>query len=405
MINANDLWKKRSIQYTREVSRYLKYILNGHLLIVLVFLAGGAAYNYNLWLEELPENFPYALIIGVVLAFILTNSNVVTLLKEPDLVFLLPIEKKLSPYFQKAFFFSWILQSYLLLLLFAIIAPLYFKATGNGFSVLVIFFAAVLIVKVWNLLVAWYVHFYNERWARNTDFGVRLFLNFMLCYFLFSGANIFFVITTVAIMVFLLAYFQKTTATKGLKWDVLIDIEARRMMTFYRLANLFTDVPMLKERVKRRKWLDWVTKSLAFSKENTFQYLYLRTFLRSSDYFGLYLRLTIIGGLILALTDMEYGKVIVGLLFLYLTGYQLMTLWRHHHLKIWVDLYPVQESSKIHSFLRLMLSILMLQVFLLALCMVISAQFIIAILFFVLGGVFTYLFVFYYVKGKTIKLK
>ena len=42
----------------------------------------------------------------------------------------------------------------------------------------------------------------------------------------------------------------------GLKWDLLIAQEEKRMASFYRLANLFTDVPKLKDTVKRRKWLD-----------------------------------------------------------------------------------------------------------------------------------------------------
>ncbi len=93
MIDIKELWSKRQAQHFKEINRYLRYMLNDHLLIALLFLGGGGAYYYNYWLQDVPKDFPYAIIIGLVLGIILTGSRVQTLLKEADLVFLLPIEK------------------------------------------------------------------------------------------------------------------------------------------------------------------------------------------------------------------------------------------------------------------------------------------------------------------------
>ncbi|PAF11597.1 hypothetical protein CHH61_26455, partial [Shouchella clausii] len=65
-------------------------------------------------------------------------------------------------------------------------------------------------------------------------------------------------------------FFTMKSRDKGLKWEYLIDQEERRMTSFYRLANMFTDVPKLKDRVKRRKWLDWLLSGIPFKQDATF---------------------------------------------------------------------------------------------------------------------------------------
>ncbi|MBL3233683.1 ABC transporter permease, partial [Klebsiella pneumoniae] len=48
----------------------------------------------------------------------------------------------------------------------------------------------------------------------------------------------------------------------------------------------------------------------------------------------------------------------VSLIFLYLIGYQLLTLWKHPRMKIWIDLYPVGGEEKKKDFLTLLNAIL-----------------------------------------------
>ncbi|WP_449539313.1 ABC transporter permease [Ferdinandcohnia sp. Marseille-Q9671] len=404
MIDIKELWDKRQVQHFKEISRYLRYMLNDHLLIALLFLGGGGAYYYNYWLQNVPTGFPYAILIGIVLGVILTGSRIQTLVKEADLVFLLPIEKKLSTYFQKAFWYSLFSQLYLLLIVFAIAAPLYLAVTNKTFSSLLGILVIVLLVKAWNLLITWFTQHYTESSTYYVDICIRLLLNCILMYLLFSGASILFIGSVVAIMVGLLLYFHKATESKGLKWNTLIELESKRMLTFYRIANLFTDVPKLKERVKKRPWLNWVTNFISYSKKNTFQYLYMRTFLRTSDYLGLYVRLTIIGGLVLYFVPFQYGKAFIMILFLYLTGYQLITLWRHHNLKIWVRLYPVNESTKLASYLLLLFQLLFIQCVLFTLVLLVTIEITVSLILLLLGLVFAYLFVFMYAKAKVKKL-
>ena len=98
----------------------------------------------------------------------------------------------------------------------------------------------------------------------------------------------------------------------GLKWDLLISQEEKRMASFYRLANMFTDVPKLKDTVKRRKWLDIFINRIAFSRDKTYLYLFSRAFLRSSDYLGLFIRLTVIGALAIYFISFGLGQILLG---------------------------------------------------------------------------------------------
>src|SRR5690606_21815535 len=131
------------------------------------------------------------------------------------------------------------------------------------------------------------------------------------------------------IFAFYVVYFWMGIKGKGLPWERLIDNEKQRMGRFYRIANLFTDVPHLQNEVKRRKILDVLIKGIPFQTKETYMFLYSRAFLRSGDYFGMFLRLTIIGGLLLWWLEGFYFALFATLLFLYLTGYQLLSLWKH----------------------------------------------------------------------------
>ena len=64
------------------------------------------------------------------------------------------------------------------------------------------------------------------------------------------------------------------------------------MMRFYRFANYFTDVPHIRGMTKRRKWLRFFYKLAPYEQKHTQLYLVVRTFIRTNDYFYLWVRLT-----------------------------------------------------------------------------------------------------------------
>lgn len=357
-MNSTALWKERFRHFLKEVRTYSKYVFNDHLKFIFVFIIGAGAYYYQQWLQTLTPSFPTALVMAVLLGLVLTAGSIQTLLKEADLVYLLPVEEKLKPYFTKAFLFTFMIQLYIIAIVAAALAPLYFqqmKQTGAGYIWIVLAFV---IVKAWNLFVAWEKSFLTDQNIQRADWFIRFILNGLFVYFLVERTSVLVISGIVLLMVLYLAIMHQMVKGKPLNWEYLISEEGKKMMLLYRIANMFVDVPALKERVSRRKWLDFILSIIG--EKRTYLYLYTRTFLRSGNYFGLYVRLLALGGVILYFIPFLYGRLIVSFIFLYLIGYQLLTLWKHHRMKIWLDLYPVKVDEKKKDFLTLLNAILII---------------------------------------------
>ena len=361
-MNSLELWKERFALFVTELQKYLRYIFNGHLLFVLIIGIGGLAYYYSEWVKTLDESFPAAIILALIIAFPLTKSPVYSLLKEPDMFFLLPVEKKMEPYFRKAIRTSFVFQGYILLMLLAAGMPLYAAVEKGAFSDFIIIFLFILAAKYLNLTAKWNVDRFQEPSARLTDRFVRLCLNFVLLYFLFSNGQLLFAAVVLLILAALTFYYKKAAAEKLLKWEYVIETENKRMHSFYRFANMFTDVPKLKERISRRKWLDPILSLVPYSHSNTYRFLFIRTFLRSGDYLGLFIRLTVIGAVVIVSLDTLIPQMIGAGLFVYMTGFQLIMIRKHHESLIWHDLYPVAKERKNKDVQFLLLVILGLQV-------------------------------------------
>jgi ABC-2 type transport system permease protein len=370
MNDVNGLWKQRVEQYMADTRKYLKYMLNDHLKIVLIFILGGAAYYYQQWLETLSPSFPAALLMALLIGIVLTAGGIRTFFKQADVVYLLPLEQRLSPYLVKSFFFSLTSQVYILLMTVAALSPLYVKVTGETYGAVLTLFMLFLIIKTANAFMSWHMTYFEDRFARVMDFTVRFGLNAAFAYFLFVRASFIFPLA-VAVLISGLAYYYYTlTKKKPLKWEHLIDLEAKRMQFFYRMANLFTDVPDVKEKAARRAYMDGLLKRISFAQRSSYTYLYSRTFLRAGDYFGLTVRLTVIGGFILWNAPLEYGKIVVTVVVIYLTGIQLIPLWKHHEYKLWTTLYPIGHAQREKAFLNLLQRVLSVQTVLLSMLIV-----------------------------------
>ncbi|MED3563492.1 ABC transporter permease [Bacillus xiapuensis] len=400
MFDEKKLWKDRFGRRLKDLGSYLRYIFNGHLVIVLLFLIGSAAFYYQKWLETLSEGFPAELIIAFLIGLFLTYSPVYNFLLEADRVFLIPLETRLRDYFLRSGIVSLVFQGYILLMVLALLMPMYARVSSNGFHAFLLFFVVLLMIKGWNLAVNWKIHFFVQPSIYRWDLVVRYLINGVFTFLLFKQANFLILLIMFLVTGFYYWTFWSRTKKLGLKWDILIEQEEKRMAAFYRLANLFTDVPKLKDTVKRRRWLDVFLKRIHFTQKNTYLYLFSRTFLRSSDYLGLFVRLTIIGALALYFISFGFGQILLAVLFLYLTGFQLMPLWNHHQNKLWVDLYPVSTPFKSAAFQSLLMVILVLQALLFALFILIKGDIIIAMLELAAGLAFSYIFVYVYSRKR-----
>lgn len=400
MFDEKLLWKERLSRTSKELSRYLRYIFNGHMVVVLLFLLGTAAYYYQEWLKIIPDTFPSAIIMAVAMSFVLTYSPIYTFMSEADRIFLIPLETRLSHYFKKSLLASFTLQIYLLVMALAVLMPLYAAVNHGNFKIFFYFLAAMLFMKYVNLLIRWRIQYYQEKIVLKIDSLIRFCINLVFLFLLFSNAALYFTIAPVFILLGLYVYYKWQTKDKGLKWEFLIGQDERRMTSFYRLANLFTDVPKLRSTVKRRRWLDFLLGGISFRQDQTFTFLFARTFLRSGDYFGLLVRLTVIGAGALLFLAYGIGEIIIVVLFLYLTGFQLLPLWKHHQYHSLQELYPIHNKAKKNSFLRLIRTVLSIQSVIFSLAVLIAGQPKTAALSLVAGILFNIYFVSVYSKRK-----
>lgn len=354
--SANALFKERAAAYYTEIRKYTRYMLNDHLLFVLIFAMGALLFYYSGWVETIEPGFPAPLIMAVVLGVILAWSPVYTYIKQPDTVYLLPLESELKLYFQKAVWTSFLAQSYVIVALVAFAMPMYAKAEGTGFGPFFLFLCAALAAKLWNLFCRLEALNVPSNDVRTADMGVRMLLNIAFLFAIFSSE---YVLAGIAVlfMIFWIFYMGRI-GNRPLKWELLAALEEKRMAAFYRLANMFTDVPHLRGTVKRRAWLDGLLPS---SQKGTYTYLLSRTFVRMNEYIGLYVRLTVIGALIIAFSALLPVQLIVALLFLYLTGFQLLPIAVRHGYVMWPQLYPEGESGKQRAVQQLLLRVLLIE--------------------------------------------
>ncbi len=204
-MNSTALWKERFRHFLKEVRTYSKYVFNDHLKFIFVFIIGAGAYYYQQWLQTLTPFVSGCARYGSV-AWTRINGRIDTnVIKRSDLVYLLPVEQKLKPYFTKSFLFTFMIQLYIIAIVAAALAPLYFqqmKQTGAAYIWIVLAF---IIVKAWNLFVAWEKSFLTDQNIQRADWFIRFILNGLFVYFLVERTSVMFIGGIVLLMVLYLA--------------------------------------------------------------------------------------------------------------------------------------------------------------------------------------------------------
>lgn len=401
MFDAHEFFKKRFSGHLKELGRYTRYMFNGHIAFAMFFFIAAFAYYYQSWLETIPDDFPTSIIMGVVFGLLLSYSPVSTLLKEPDLFFLIAAEKKMGPYFRNALIYSYVIQLYLVVLLFAGFGPLYFASfPSRDPKLYLLLLVVVLIFKAWNLYANWSILKTRDPFYRGLDIFVRAILNVGVSYFLIAGNTLWAVICTVLFMAVFSYDVYISKKKPGIVWDLLVEKDIHRMHMFYRLANMFTDVGHLKNRIKRRRWLSGLINHIPFRQDSTYQYLFRITFIRSGDYLWMYIRLIIIGGLFIYFIPTDWMKLIFALLFLYMSCFQLMSIYKHHRTTIWLDLYPVKKHLLKEAVTRGLYQLMTLQTILFTILFLIMGDMLGAGVMFLGGVVWNILFITFYVKRK-----
>lgn len=310
MKNLRDVWSSRFMHYIGEVQKYMQFIFTGHIAIVLVFLIGAGGYQYSEWLKVVQTDFPAEIVIAVMIGILLAFSRPTTLLREPDQVYLLPLESKMSQYFSKALAWTFWSQVWIVAIVYIVCIPLLKAVTALTTTEIWTIFLLIIVLKYISVQGE-FSYRYSERgqmvWVdrliRAVIFGAVLYMGL-------HAQLILGVIATVISVVYIII-FRKKSVGEPVPYEHFVKIEQNRMMSFYRFANYFTDVPHLHGSIRRRRWMDWLYRFVPYGKENAQKYLVFRTFVRTDDHFYLWLRLTAISGVIAVFVDIPVVTWIV----------------------------------------------------------------------------------------------
>ncbi|SFE26670.1 ABC transporter permease [Alteribacillus iranensis] len=361
-MSGKSLWGNRVQHFWNEAIRYLRLIGNSGFMFSLyaLFLAGG--YFYPSFIEWLPASFPVHVVFILLFTYLLTRSPIRTFLKEGDLVFLLPLEKALTSYFRRSIVYSAVMQSVGISVLFLLLGPLFQDRVSTASGYMLTAWLVLLAANFWNNGAKWgETHIRDERSRKRHQWG-RAVINLVLTYFLFIDAPLWFTGAVLVIMLCLyVAYYSRIPTQHLLNWELLLSMEAERLSAFYRFVQSFTDVPYVKPSVKRRRVISKLTDRVIWNQHSTYTVLFTKAFIRSGEYFGMYIRLLFAGGLVMYAFPSDWVKIATALLFIYMTGVQLKTLWHHLDTTIWPDLYPTSLKEKERSFQQIVKILLVTQ--------------------------------------------
>lgn len=366
------LWQKRVQKHIQEQVKYLRLVFNDHFVIAIIFLLGALGYTYANAVKGLdPQAWWLKPVLSLVLLVAVSFGRLATLLKEADSVFLLPKESGLVTYLKSARLYSSWLPLIAMAFVTLLVAPLLLitKTVPAWYIAVVLITLVIIKDRRFSIqLRQWYQA--DETQATK---GLSLILDLAII-----ASQLYQWLNLVGVLVALgLAYYQRQQLARVQKtqlfdWLAAVGAEDSRMGRIYRLYNLFTDVPGLSSQVKRRRYLDGLLKPITAKPANTYLYLYARGFLRGTEFSGLYIRLVVLGGIILCFSHIWWLSLALGLLLIYLVGFQLLPFYNQYDQIIFTHLYPVSTTKRIQAFSQLMRTLLLLQALLFSVILLVT---------------------------------
>ena len=263
-----------------------------------------------------------------------------TLLKEADMLFLPPYEKKMTAYFKRANLYS--LSLGLALPVITAVAVLILLSIGYGLTTIVLFFllAALLYFGGFNI----------RRLSVNTGAGkwlitvVLIAVNFIslllvLLHPYFIAAALFFIVIFTAVM--------KKQSYKTISWLDYVQYEKEALQQYYQTVSMFTNVKRIDKAFKRRRFLDvflWTPKADKFNKKYMYEYLFYRSFMRDHDLPMIVLRIIVLFFIIMFWISNIYVSLIFSLFGIYLIVLQMSQIYTAQAYLLWPKVWPVSRT-------------------------------------------------------------
>ncbi|WP_302175692.1 ABC transporter permease [Limosilactobacillus ingluviei] len=341
-----DLFIARKQRHFTQLLKYWRLVFNDHFIIALFFLFGALAYRYAQWLPTVAPTawWVWPLVLAW-LTLVTQAGQLATLVQPADPVVLLPQTSAAQGYFRAAFYYSaWrgILLSEAGLV---VSLPLLLRVKDLSASALPWYVAGLVgaaAVLKWGWLKSAYQQLsFQRRGVAWWQWGLPL-----------VGWSLSLAWPLVGLGFGLGCLLFKKPA-QALDWRHAVALEQQRMDRLYRFFNLFTDVPAVQGKIRRRKWLQGGVRWLQ-GGPSAWDYLYAQGLVRNVEVGNLVWRLTAVAMVVTYFVTVPWLNTLLVLLFIYLVASQVIPFYHQYDQIVFPHLFPLPAATQPAAFRRLM---------------------------------------------------
>ncbi|WP_051217298.1 ABC transporter permease [Paenibacillus assamensis] len=342
-IYPEKLWADRVSSYWLSIIPYIGYVIRSGFGFMVAFLFVVGTALYASYLERVPADFPVRLLALVILVSTLVQMTYRTFIVEADRVFFLRIAHNMQPYLRRSVRYSLIPRLLLTAAVWTVIWPLYQRVDVSPKPYLLM----LIVLFILKLVVAYGV--WVERHVTDKDSLFWLDWSRKIVCVLFIWAWLWFPIPAAGLfsgvigIVYLLALRHVPVLTFA--WDAHMEAERVHQQRIQQFLSSFVDLPAMDERRYARPWLSWLGNRYSFRQPYAYHYMLAKTIIRS-EWLGIWMRLTIIGTLLITFAKDTPWNGLLLLLFLVAIGAQNRTLFQLHKHDVWYQLYPLSPKAK-----------------------------------------------------------
>lgn len=344
---SSKLFNTRMEEDVKIRSYYGKFIFNSHFLVFLMIAAGVLLYTLLGLRETLSPSLYIDTLCALLMAAVLLPKYR-TLLKEADMLFLPPYEKKMSAYFKRADIYS--LSLGIAVPAVASVAVLILLSIGHDLTSISLFFllAVLLYFSAFNI----------RRLSVNTDYkkwtvtSALILINFISLMLVLVNP---FLIIAGLLFIIIFTVIMKKNSFKTLSWLNYVQYEKEALQQYYQTVSMFTNVKRIDKAFKRRRILDvllWVPKADKFNKKYMYEYLFYRSFMRDHDLPMIVLRIIILFFIIMFWIGNLYVSLIFSLFGIYLIVLQMSQIYTAQAYLLWPKVWPVSRTYIQDSYIR-----------------------------------------------------
>lgn len=401
----DELFSLRRNQQQTKIFKYFKYIFNDHFVIALMFFIGALGFQYSQWIKTISApNIWFDIILVTILTLTSLIGNLATYVKRADQQFLLAIESKWLHYFEKAINGSMLLPTGLIALVSLMSYPYLLATQQIVMWELGILFIQAVVLKYFNM----YAQFTNLRLQNQKKRNNRQVMSVTLTFVTLLVSVQFNMMVGLAIavlatlMLVMTERRQRQRKFEQWDWTHIVLTEERRQQNVNRVIALFIDIPQLTVKTHRRKYLDGLLIK-AKNYQSPYAYLYSRAFWRGNQLSALWLRLTLIGVVLLMVLPSHWLTVIIAVVIQYISHFQLLPLFKQFDRHLLLQTYPVNESNKISGFQQFMTLLLFGQWLLFLIILLIFNSLLTSLVFSLFGLGFAFFFNVFYIPNRLYK--